>query len=113
MHTACSDGAWSTAVLIDKVKAAGLSTISITDHDTVSAVAEARELGKGAGVEVIPGVELSATADGSELHILGYFIDFQHAEFLEFLSGFRDERRKRAERIVGKLNQMNIPLSMD
>ncbi len=113
MHTTYSDGAMSPAELMEKVSAAGLNIISITDHDTVSAIAEARQLGEAAGVEVVPGVELSATADTSELHILGYFIDWQHGEFLGFLSEFREQRRKRAERIIDKLNQMNIPLSMD
>ena len=113
MHTTHSDGALSPAELLAKVRDAGLGIISITDHDSVGAVEEAIGLGQTLGVEVIPGVELSAVVDGSEIHILGYFIDHRNEALLASLAGFREERLRRAERIVGKLNRMNIPLSMD
>ncbi|MBI3765255.1 MAG: PHP domain-containing protein [Ignavibacteriales bacterium] len=113
MHTSYSDGALSPYELVNKAKSVGLSIISITDHDSVSALDEAQEISKEFAIEIIPGTELSATLNGAEIHILGYFMDFHNKLFLDFLAESRGERLKRAERIVNKLNQMNIPLKME
>lgn len=113
LHTSYSDGAHLPHELLKKAKAAGLSAISITDHDTVGAIAEAKEIGLGLGVEVIPGVELSAAFDAGEIHILGYFFDVDDPGMLAALDLFRERRLRRIERIIDKLNKLNIPLSMD
>ena len=98
MHTICSDGVFSPYELIKKCKLRGLSVISITDHDSVAAFPDAIEYGKEFGVEVIPGVELSALVDDKDVHILGYFVDYTDLRLLEYLEFFRIERVKRAER---------------
>jgi len=113
LHTTYSDGTLSPGELVRKAAAVGLTLISITDHDSVGGLDEASDVGKTCGVEVIPGMELSAAFDGSEIHILGYFMDYHNQNLADSLSGFREERLKRAERIVNKLNRMNIPLSME
>lgn len=113
MHTIYSDGALSPPELIAKAKDAGLQVVSITDHDSVSGLEEAFEAARNLQLEVVPGMELSAMMNGFEIHILGYFMDFRDKSLLDSLAGFREERLRRAERIVDKLNRMNIPLSMD
>ena len=113
VHTTYSDGALSPYELIRKAKGAGLEIISITDHDSVGAIDEAIAIGKEFGLEVIPGMELSANIDQLEFHILGYFMDYHSKSLLETLAVFREKRLRRAERIVGKLNRMNIPLSIE
>jgi predicted metal-dependent phosphoesterase TrpH len=113
MHTVHSDGTLTTRALMERAQRVGLTTISITDHDNVSAVAEAMALSAEFGIEVIAGTELSAAWGESEIHILGYFFDHTHEGLLDYLSLYRNERLKRAERIVEKLNEINIPLSMD
>jgi len=113
MHTTYSDGVFSPCELLARVKDAGLQVISITDHDSVSALEDAVAIGRQLEIEVIPGMELSATLDNREIHILGYFMDFRNKVLLDSLAEFREERMRRAERIVNKLNQMNIPLSME
>lgn len=112
-HTIHSDGALSPLELIAKAEHLGLSAIGITDHDTVHAIAELLPLEHQLKVDVIPGIELSASYNGSEIHILGYFVDIHNKMLTESLATFRDERLKRVERIVGKLNRMNIPLTME
>jgi predicted metal-dependent phosphoesterase TrpH len=112
-HTTHSDGALSPYELITKAKNAGLSIISITDHDSVSALEEAVEFGRESGVEVIAGMELSTSFNDQEIHILGYFVDYRSKTLLDALAVFRGRRRKRAERIVDKLNRMNIPLRLE
>ncbi|HTY09489.1 MAG TPA: PHP domain-containing protein [Bacteroidota bacterium] len=112
-HTICSDGALSPYELVKKAKAGGLSAISITDHDSVAAIPDALEFGKEFGVEIISGVELSATFEDKEVHILGYFVDYKSQRLLDYLTFFRHERIKRAERIVAKLNNLQVPLSIE
>jgi predicted metal-dependent phosphoesterase TrpH len=112
-HTSHSDGSLSPYELIKKCKARGLATIGITDHDSVNGLDEAVAIGKEFDVEVVPGIELSAVHRGMEIHILGYFIDYHNPEFLESLELFRGERLRRVERMVDKLNRMNIPLRLE
>src|SRR5258708_37210007 len=84
-HTLHSDGALTPIELIRKAKSVGLRAISITDHDSVQGVGEAVLLGKEQDIDVVPGIELSATFNGSESHILGYFVDVTNAVLLESL----------------------------
>ena len=113
MHTTFSDGTLSPYELVKKCKQRGLSVIAITDHDSVDAFPDAIEYGKEFGVEVIPGVELSAMVDDKDVHILGYFVNYTNKRLLEYLKFFRLERIKRAERIVAKLNSINVPIKFE
>jgi predicted metal-dependent phosphoesterase TrpH len=113
LHTIYSDGVLTPHDLVMKAAHAGLSVISITDHDNVGAIEEAVECGKGVGVEVVPGVELSIELNDKDIHLLAYFFDYKNERMLEYLAYFRQERLRRAERIVQKLNRINIPLKMD
>ena len=113
MHTTYSDGTLSTEELVQRAKAAGLTTISITDHDNVGAVDDAIALGKSVGIDVIPGVELSASIEDQDIHILAYFFDHKNQNLLDYLTFFRIERVKRAERIVEKLNGLKVPLKFE
>lgn len=113
MHTTHSDGAFTTEELLRRAKAVGLTTISITDHDNVGAIDAAIALGKTLGLEVVPGVELSSTVGEQDIHILGYFFNHKSQTLLDYLAFFRIERIRRAERIVGKLNDLNIPLKIE
>lgn len=113
LHTTFSDGALQPSEIVKRAHKSGLSVISITDHDNVGALDEAIELGKSLGVEVVPGVELSVTLNEKDVHLLAYFFDHSNKKLLEYLTFFRYERLKRAERIVQKLNEINIPLKID
>lgn len=113
MHTTFSDGVYSPYELVKRCKQGGLSVIAITDHDSVDAFPDAIQYGKEFGVEVIPGVELSAMVDDKDVHILGYFLDYTSKHLQEYLEFFRIERIKRAERIVAKLNTINVPLKIE
>ncbi|HOI29705.1 MAG TPA: PHP domain-containing protein [Melioribacteraceae bacterium] len=113
MHTTYSDGIYSPAELVQKAKAAGLDTISITDHDSLNGIKEAVAVGKEIGVEVIPGVEISTDLDEKEVHLLGYFIDIENEELQKYLSFFRDERFHRAKRIVQKLRNLGLSITID
>lgn len=112
-HTDHSDGFYSPIELIQKVKEAGLDAISITDHDNLSAIYEAASIGKELGIEVIPGLEVSSDIGDREVHILGYFIDPDNKELERYLKFFREERLKRAIRIVNKLKALGFTISIE
>jgi 3',5'-nucleoside bisphosphate phosphatase len=71
-HTTYSDGRLPPAELVAAAAAARLPALAVTDHDVVSGLAEALDAGARLGVEVLPGIELSAHWDGRVCHILGY-----------------------------------------
>jgi predicted metal-dependent phosphoesterase TrpH len=91
----------------------GISAISITDHDTVFGIAAALEEGKKCGIEIVPGIELSCTVDtkqSSEMHILGYYIDWHNSAFQDMLTLFQKARIERAQKIIKRLAEIGVPL---
>ena len=112
-HTNFSDGFYSPAELLKKAKKNGIGIISITDHDSVTGVKEARKISDRIGIEVIPGLEISTEIGSNEIHVLGYFINPDDKELERYLVFFREERFNRAIRIIEKLNILGIQLTMD
>jgi predicted metal-dependent phosphoesterase TrpH len=113
IHSTHSDGTLSPEEIVRLAAEAHLAAVSVTDHDNVAGVGEATDCGARLGVEVIPGVELSAIEDGSDIHMLGYFIDVSHEPLMEHLDLFRNARRIRAERMVEKLNKLGLDITID
>lgn len=111
-HTYFSDGYHSPEELIQKAKSAGLSHLAITDHDNVDVIDEATEIASRYDIELISGTEISAEHNGKETHILAYFIDHKNEELLGYLKNFRAERMKRAEKIVEKLNELGMSITI-
>ena len=112
-HTTYSDGYYNPEKLIKRVQTAGIDILSITDHDSVNGIAEAFQLAEKIGIEIIPGVEISTDIRDTEVHILGYFIDPKNIELEHYLNFFREERYKRAIRIVKKLNVLGLNISLE
>jgi 3',5'-nucleoside bisphosphate phosphatase len=102
-HSDVSDGTDRPAELVRAAAAAGLTTIALTDHDTLAGVGEAIEAGRSAGVDVVPGVEISCAHEGISLHLLGYWPDAAHPELAAELRLNRDDRIPRAQEIVRRL----------
>ncbi len=104
-HTTASDGDLSPTQLIWWAKASRLSALAVTDHDTTDGIAEATLAGQKYGVEVIPGIELSADIDipKGQCHLLGYLFDPNHAGLNARLAEVRANRNTRNARIVEKI----------
>jgi len=113
IQSTASDGKYSPADLVMKAAALGLTTIAITDHDTVDGVLEAVTEGQKQGVRVIPGIEMSCHAMEHEIHMLGFGVDRRNLELVGRLKEFQDERKKKAERIVEKLVGAGFKITMD
>ena len=112
LHTTASDGALAPPDLVCRAAAAGLSIISITDHDTISGLAEGREAALHDGLELIAGIEISAVADGRDLHLLGYFFDPASPPLSAFLIEQRRERLRRVEEMGAKLADLGKPIDV-
>lgn len=110
-HTTASDGMFAPAEVVRKAYSASLSAIAITDHDTVAGVKEALEEGERLGMTVVPGIEISTYAEGTDVHVLGYYTDNDNKLWLERLEGQRNTRGKRNELIVAKLQSLGIALT--
>ena len=111
-HTSASDGTDSPAEAVELASSLGLAAISITDHDSVSGVAEAMVAGNTLGVEVVPGIEVSSDYRDNNVHILGYFIDIRAPELRPVLDWVRTEREERNRRITERLCADGFDISL-
>lgn len=109
MHSVFSDGTDEVPAIVAKAKAAGLSLMSLTDHDTVKGVGLALEEGEKQGIKVLPGIEISTYAV-CEVHILGYNIDINNDRLLTRLAEIEDKRHERINAILANLKKYNIEL---
>lgn len=113
-HSTHSDGVLSAAEVVERASAAGVEMLALSDHDTISGVAEALATGQSLGVNVVPAVEISAVDDGSavprELHILGYDIDYTGPPMTERLEDFLADREKRTLRMRDGLIEAGFEL---
>lgn len=110
-HTTASDGQYTPAELVRLAKAHGLSVLAVTDHDTISGVAEAQRAGSALGVTVIRGVELSAR-DYPNCHILGYGFRDGDTELARLCEQFRAGRDDRKYKIVDFLRGKGVELDL-
>jgi 3',5'-nucleoside bisphosphate phosphatase len=110
LHTKFSDGTFSPEELVLQAQKAGLSCIALTDHDTVEGCAGAAIAAAKVKMELIPGVELTAEHNDTELHVLGYFVDTHNKKLLAEISKFQIVRQHRIHQMVSRINEMGIPL---
>ena len=113
IHSNFSDGLLSPEEIVKKAHEAGLTAISITDHDIVDGIDPAIAEGEIQGVKVIPGIEFTTDLPDTEIHILGYYIDYKAQWLKELLSRIREDRTKRIYKIVDKLNKLGVEISAD
>jgi predicted metal-dependent phosphoesterase TrpH len=113
-HSTHSDGALEAAEVVERAARAGVQLLALSDHDTVSGVAEALRAGERHGVKVVPAVEISAIdADGEtprELHILGYLIDHTGEALTARLAEFLADREQRTLRMAAALQELGFEL---
>jgi 3',5'-nucleoside bisphosphate phosphatase len=112
MHTNHSDGTLNPVELARLAKAQNLDAVALTDHDTVTGLAELVEEVNKLGIEAIPGVELSAKFFPGTLHILGYGFDPQ-GPIRQKLEQFQKARAERNPQILKKLKELGMPLTLE
>jgi len=113
LHTIHSDGTERPEAVVAMAHQARLQAIAITDHDTLAGLPAAAVAAERHAIELIPGVELSASDGHSDVHILGYFVDPEAPGFATELNRLRDGRHTRAERIVAKLQALGVAIELE
>lgn len=112
VHSNHSDGTLSPKELTELAIAAGLSSFALTDHDTVSGIAEAKDAAAGQPVTVISGTEISAAYKEKDIHILGLWIDENNPALLKGLADAVAERERRNEAMAERFRTLGIPLTL-
>jgi 3',5'-nucleoside bisphosphate phosphatase len=113
-HSTHSDGALEAAEVVERAARAGVELLALSDHDTVSGVAEALRAGERHGVKVVPAVEISAldadAREARELHILGYGVDHTGTALTAKLAEFLADREQRTLRMAAALEELGFEL---
>jgi len=112
-HTTASDGELAPEALIQLAARSGVTTLAVTDHDTVGSIPACTAAAAAFGLRVVPGIEVSAFLNGREVHVLGHFVDLASAELNAFSERLKIERRTRMEQMVEKLKALGFPVTMD
>jgi 3',5'-nucleoside bisphosphate phosphatase len=113
VHTTHSDGGCSPGEVVRAAANVGLSALAITDHDTLSAIAVARPEAARVGVELIPGIELTAVRDGRELHILGHFVRDDNPDLVATCVQLREARARRIVEMSGRLEDFGLSVDLE
>jgi len=113
VHTNFSDSSLSPQEVVSLAQSQDIAAVAITDHDCIDGIVPATDAAKNNGVEIIPGVELTAEIGDTEIHLLGLFIDI-HADWLKStLDKITAVRKLRMLEMIARLNKLGIPLTLD
>ncbi len=111
VHSNISDGTFSPSELAVYAKNKGLSAIALTDHDTVGGIEDCIQKGLEVGLEVIAGIEFSAEYLSKEVHILGYYIDYENQKLIDKLKYLVESRRQRNLKMLSNLNNLGFTIT--
>jgi predicted metal-dependent phosphoesterase TrpH len=113
-HSTASDGTVPPRDVVRLAAEQGLAAIALTDHDTIAGVVDAAEQARLLGIEFLPGIEISCEYPRpGTMHLLGYGIDASSRHLRDMTIGLLDARNERNSRMVKRLQEIGIPVSMD
>ena len=112
-HTTASDGRCTPSELVTRAKAAGVTVLSVTDHDTSDACAAVSQACDAAAITFVPGIEITAVRDEVDVHVLGYFFDPASPALRVFLAEQRRRRVDRVGRMIAQLEKLGLRLDPD
>jgi predicted metal-dependent phosphoesterase TrpH len=113
LHTYFSDGTFSPEELVGHGHRLGFAALALTDHDSVEGCARMAAACEAAGMVFIPGTELTAEHNDTEIHLLGYLVDTQNGKLLSDIARFQAVRQNRIREMVARLNRLNVPLAAE
>jgi hypothetical protein len=112
-HSTASDGIYSPTELLQRAKSIDLRILALTDHDTTGGLEEAAQVAAKLDIDFLPGIEINTDVAGGEVHMLGYFPEYQRPAFQAVLKVLRDARERRGQRMVELLNEQGINVSWE
>jgi predicted metal-dependent phosphoesterase TrpH len=113
VHTHYSDGTFSPEEVVQKAIQLNLKAVAITDHDCIDGIAPSIVSAENTGLEVIPGIEISAAKEDDEIHILGYFIDWHNSSLEGLLRKMQASRVERMRKMVRRLREEGLDVDID
>lgn len=113
VHSTVSDGTFTPTELVAEAKRCNLSAFALTDHDTVRGFEEAKKASEGSGIEVIPGVEISAAYKKKDIHILGLLIDPNYEPLKRSLDAALLERDQRNAKMAQNLAAGGLDIDIE
>ena len=117
-HTNASDGTDSPSELIDKAINRGINILALTDHDTTRGWSEASSAllnhSSQSSMKLVLGAEISCQDEnGISIHMLGLLFNPDYQPLFEVLERTRENRHSRMERIIARLNEAGIDITLD
>lgn len=113
IHTTFSDGSLTPNEIVKWASKKKVHAIAITDHDTVEGIKATIESAILYDIITIAGIEISCTMEEEEVHILGYFIDYEDNNLLNMTKLLKESRESRGEKIIEKLNYLGFEISLE
>src|SRR3954471_3923398 len=113
-HSTASDGTFAPADVVRLAKESGLSALSLTDHDSIGGIAEASAEARNLGLDFITGIEISCEyPHPGTMHILGYGVDPNSPTLLQLTTTLLAGRDNRNPKIIEKLRELNVAITME
>lgn len=112
LHTLHSDGTFAPEEVVRRARSAGLSAISITDHDGIGGIAAARRAA-GSDPEIVSGAELTAVSHERELHVLGYGFDEGDPAMNRYCAEAQERRQGRIQWMIQRVNEAGVPVTLE
>ena len=112
-HTTASDGRCTPEALVRRAAEVGITTLGVTDHDTMAGVAGATAAAAREGIDLVPGIEITSVHGGKDVHVLGYFLNPETPGLSEMIADQRRRRIERAREIGQRLANMGAPIDTD
>jgi predicted metal-dependent phosphoesterase TrpH len=113
LHSTASDGTLAPAEVVARAAQAGVQVMALTDHDTMGGAEEAAPEAARHGIRYLLAVELNTDASGAEVDILGYFLETPPDWFQAMLAARHEARVQRAQAIVQRLAELELPVSYE
>lgn len=113
LHTNASDGALAPSEVVTRAAAAGLDIIAIADHDTTAGVRPAADTATGLDIDLIPAIEISASHDGRDIHVLGYSVDPADVAITQHSTTARRRRAERIHEMIQRLDALGVSVDYD
>jgi predicted metal-dependent phosphoesterase TrpH len=113
LHSSRSDGTDTPAQIVELAASEHMTCIALTDHDNLDGIDEARQAAEAAGIEFIPGIELSVDYDGAKMHMLVYFLEPGSGPLQDRLAALRQGRDRRNVAIIEKLNRLGYEITAE
>ena len=113
MHSIASDGSFTPEEVARMAAGNGVEVFSLTDHDTLDGLPAAAASASRDGIRLLPGVELSVSEEGMDVHLLAYGFDEADPALDAAVRRYREGRRERARKILSRLKGLGIRISLE